>query len=328
MTAAALTLKCALTQEGILKVGETILPPIVEPISSPPTEEPDEKTKDDAIPKRKPSLNMFSTALWDAFELAFAMRGIGWKFGRGVYIPKNRRPHQRGPFLKATAWNFFKNFLIMDFVLAVFKLMPGLGTPAGGSIYYSELPLIPRYAVAFGISIISGFVLLSGFDVLADGGALIGVGLLGQSPSQWPPILKNPWGAQSLHEFWGRRWHQTLREPFLVFGGYPGRWLAGRNGWIIGTFLASGLMHELSVYLLGRGLDHRVIVFFFLQGVGVLLEKAWTKTIGHRVGGIPGRVWTYLMVLGLGQITRECYGLGELSFQISDEFSFDSGRLV
>lgn len=88
----------------------------------------------------------------------------------------------------------------------------------------------------------------------------------------------------------------------MVLGGIPGQWVAGRAGAVIGTFLASGLYHELGFYLIDRGFDHRVTFFFLLQSLAFVLEELYTRYTGRRVGGWAGRVWTYLWILGIGQM--------------------------
>ena len=62
------------------------------------------------------------------------------------------------------------------------------------------------------------------------------------------------------------------------------------------------LYHEAAIYTLGRGFDVRVVLFFFLQGEAVLLERLWKKVTGKRVGGAIGKLWTYVIVLGGGQM--------------------------
>ncbi|KAI0795077.1 hypothetical protein C8Q75DRAFT_525894 [Abortiporus biennis] len=303
LTALALTLQYALTPEGTLRVNESSLPAINEP-SLQHTEDEPSKTQES---KAKSSSSIFPFWFSDTLDLISSMRGIGWQFGRGVFIPKDHRPHQRGPFLLTTLRTFFLNFLLMDLSLVIFHLIPGIGSPGGGSLYFTNLPLVPRQLIALAITILSALALIPGFRVLECIPTLIGVGLLGHSPSQYPPIEMNPWGADSLHDFWGKRWHQTLRQTFLIFGGYPGRFFIGRTGWVLGTFLASGFFHEYGTYVLDKGLDHRVTAFFFLQGVGMMIEKVYSRTTGRRVKGLLGRLWTYLFVLGLGQLTLDAW---------------------
>ena len=88
----------------------------------------------------------------------------------------------------------------------------------------------------------------------------------------------------------------------MVLGGIPGRWLAGRVGMVFGVFIASGLFHEFSSYILPGQLDHRVTLFFTLQAVGILLEDLYRKLTGKKVGGLAGRAWAYFFVIGLGQL--------------------------
>lgn len=142
--------------------------------------------------------------------------------------------------------------------------------------------------------------------------SIVGVGFLCQSPAAWPPMMDNPWASTSLHELWSKRWHQLMRRSFIVAGGIPGQWVAGRAGRVLGTFIASGLYHDLAAYTLPGPMDFRPTLFFALQGVGVLLEDLYREITGRRVEGLAGRVWTYLFVIGFGQVcgtfiyTRVC----------------------
>ena len=108
-----------------------------------------------------------------------------------------------------------------------------------------------------------------------------------------------------MHEFWSRRWHQILRHTFMVMGGYPGEWLAGSAGRLFGAFLASGIFHELGFYLGGSPVDFRVILFFVLQAIGILAEKAYTAYTGRKVGGWLGFAWAALFVAVIGQVCSE-----------------------
>src|SRR5260221_13863012 len=96
--------------------------------------------------------------------------------------------------------------------------------------------------------------------------------------------------GQSLHKFWARCWHQLFRQTFLVFGGIPGRKIAGDVGLVLGTFLASGLFHECTILAMGGSWDSRVPLFFLLQGGSVLGERIWKRVTGRRVNGFLGRL--------------------------------------
>lgn len=241
--------------------------------------------------------------LWfeDAVELLFAFRGVGWDFGKYVHIPPETKPLERRAFLIATLNSFAYNYFALDLIESSLKLVPGVGTPTGGSIFFPSLPPLERYAFSTAIHIASGCALMTGFQMIYDLSTLIGVGLLGHDPTSWPPVIDNPWISTSLNEFWAKRWHQLLRQTFIVMGGIPGQMIAGRIGMVLGTFLASGLYHECASIAMGREWDSRVVVFFAMQGVFVMLERVWRQVFGKRVGGWPGRIWVYFVIMVLGQ---------------------------
>ncbi|KAF9468488.1 hypothetical protein BDZ94DRAFT_664427 [Collybia nuda] len=282
----AKSLEYAFTQVGMLKIGE-IRPGLVKGKRSP------------AIQVNRPSHHTITPWLYDAVELAHTLRGLGWKFGQGVHIPKETRPLERIPFLSATLRSFITNFLLLDLLECIIKLFPGVGSPIGGSIFYPNLSPIPRYLISTLIHIMTGTSILFGFKMVYDLITLIAVSVLNSSPTCWPPVTDHPWTADSMHAFWARNWHQLLRQTFLVLGGYPGKWIAGDLGMLLGTFIASGLFHECAMYSMGRGFDHTVSIFFTLQGPVLVLERVWREVTGRRVGGWVGRLWVY-SILFLG----------------------------
>jgi len=163
------------------------------------------------------------------------------------------------------------------------------------------LPPLQRYALSTAVHMASGICIIAGFRMFYELFALIAVGLLRHHPTSWPPIFDNPFASMSLAEFWAKRWHQVLRRTFMVYGGYPGQAVAGRVGLVLGVFLASGLFHECAGLAMGPKWNNGVVAFFFAQGVLILLERVWRRVTGRRVGGWPGRIWVYFVILGLGQ---------------------------
>jgi hypothetical protein len=245
--------------------------------------------------------SVFPPWLQDALDLMFSLRGLGWDFGEGVYMPPDTRPQQRKPFLRATLGSFLTAFLVLDIVESAIKGVPGVGDPLGGSIFFPSLPLHTRYLVSTVIHFLTGVALVAGFSMVYDLITLFAVAVLGHSPSAWPPVMDNPWASQSLHEFWAKRWHQLFRQTFLVFGGIPGRKIGGNVGLVLGTFLASGLFHECTILAMGREWDSRVPLFFLVQGGSVIGERVWKKVTGRRVDGLLGRLWVYFDIMILGQ---------------------------
>lgn len=234
-----------------------------------------------------------ATWLYDAIELVHTQRGLQWKFGQGIYIPKPTRPLERSAFLYATLISLFQNYLILDCLDTLLKIFPGVGSPMGGTMFYPVAPSI-RYTVSTIIHLISGTALIAGFRMLYDLITLIAVVCLDSSPLSWPPIMGNPWRAESMHTFWAKEWHQVLRQTFTIFGGYPGMLIAGDYGMVFGTFLASGLYHACSMHPTRRGFDYSTLVFFASQGPVLMLERLWKRITGRRVGGWMGMLWVYL----------------------------------
>lgn len=283
----AKSLEYALNKEGMLKVGET----------SPGVIEGQGKGKE--VPNgstRRYKLSFVPRAIYDTIELIHTLRGLQWKFGQGIYVPKPNRPQERSSFLYATLISFIWNFLFLDFLESMIKLFPGVGSPLGGSMFYPALSPSWRYTVSTAIHILTGSSILTGFRMVYDLVTLIAVGCLDGSPASWPPVVDNPWNADSMHRLWSKHWHQLLRQTFVVLGGYPGKWLAGDIGLLFGTFTASGLFHECAMYSMGGGYDHAVPIFFSMQAPILLLERLWRKLTGRHVGGWPGRLWVYSIV--------------------------------
>lgn len=160
--------------------------------------------------------------------------------------------------------------------------------------------------------------------------ALVSVILLHSDPRGWPPLMDLPWLSTSLHDFWGRRWHQLLRRPFLLVGGVPfahiyralsgsaskNKNVAQKQGLspsaiAFGTFVASGLHHSLMSYstLRGRPYGYGTFFFFAAQSLGLALETEWRNKTGKRVGGFSGWIWTALWLIIGGQIfSKYCIG--------------------
>jgi len=294
----AKALDFGLSKGGRRKLGEFKPGQIKEPLSS---------NSNGTVPEKPMTIEqpayirMIPSSFREAIELCGSMRGLGWDFGIDVYIPEQTRPLERSPFVRATFLSLIRNFLILDFLESIIKLLPGVGDPQGASIFYPQLPPLQRYAVSTAIHIMTGSCMITGFGMCYDLLTLICVIVLHDPPSSWPPVMNHPWNSDSLHYFWAKSWHQLLRRTFTVLGGYPGKFVAGKVGAVFGTFIASALYHECAIYAMGRGFDYRVPIFFVMQGQLLMLEKVWRTTTGKRVGGWPGRLWVYFVIFVLGQ---------------------------
>jgi D-alanyl-lipoteichoic acid acyltransferase DltB (MBOAT superfamily) len=109
-----------------------------------------------------------------------------------------------------------------------------------------------------------------------------------------PAVQCHPIRARSLAEFWGRRWNRVvsgwLREfVFLPFArrGRP------RLG-VAASFGASALIHSWLIIGLGTGAAAMMAAYFFIQGVGMLIESRMGL---RRVPLIVARLWVAGMLL-------------------------------
>jgi hypothetical protein len=109
------------------------------------------------------------------------------------------------------------------------------------------------------------------------------------------PLMRSPWRATSLAEFWGRRWNTAFHELAWRFTFRPLRRLTGLTGASFAAFFASGLIHELVISVPARGGYGRPTAYFVIQAVGIVMERS---AVGQRLGlsrGVRGWIFTLLV---------------------------------
>jgi len=253
--------------------------------------------------------NSSPSTIVDALDLASNYRGLGWEWSRGLYIPRETRPANRLSFVFCAFLSAVAHTLVCGVLhRAILSLVPvGVGPFPGGSTIFDETLTFPvRYLRASIISIFTVFEIHSGVQTGYNLGAIAGVLVLGQHPSQWPPVFDSPWRATSVSDFWGRRWHQLFRHIFLTLGGHPLSFVLGRTGIVIGAFLASAVIHHLSLVVLNSQVEiWWMLLGFGMMAPGVLAERAFYQLTGRRVGGIAGWVWAMAWVLLWGNMIIE-----------------------
>lgn len=106
-----------------------------------------------------------------------------------------------------------------------------------------------------------------------------GIWILGQHPSQWPPLFGSVEDCYRVGYLWGRGWHQLLRTTLLPWGDFLCTTLnirsknAGQVVRVLVAFILSGLGHANAVYVVSRGkFGRESILFFLLQALGILIE--------------------------------------------------------
>lgn len=180
----------------------------------------------------------------------------------------------------------------------VLCVCPGIDNPEGGSIFDPNLALVPRAASAALCGICSGLCSYATMDSVHHIAMLVGRIVYRQPAFMWPRLFHRPWMSTSIQEFWNFRWHQLARHSFVVYGARPGGALFGRPGAVMGAFAVSAILHHVGLWGVGKGTEFITAGgFFLLMGVGVVMEGAFTRATGIRVGGWFGWLWTMVWTI-------------------------------
>ena len=110
------------------------------------------------------------------------------------------------------------------------------------------------------------------------------------------PIMNRPVVASSVSEFWGKRWNLAFRDYAHVTLFMP---LARKWGAAIGAiagFVFSGVIHELAISLPARGGYGWPMLYFLIQGLGVLGERQFNKWGWWKPGSVASRCWAIAVV--------------------------------
>ncbi|KAG2151595.1 uncharacterized protein EDB93DRAFT_1083287 [Suillus bovinus] len=251
------------------------------------------------------------TAIWNAWDLLFNLRGIGWNWSEGSSIPKsNLGTKSTLEFLLITFAKLVFYVLATDVTSGAARyLSPGTsGSTEGGTIFDASLTPLSRYTRSTIITVLFGSTIYLTVESFYHIYTIQSILLFRQTPSQWPPLFDNPLISTSLTSLWGRRWHQLLRQCFISLGARPFSYLLGRTGGVMGAFVISGALHYFGFKATTRG-NHPIatFVFFNMQGVGIILEGMWKRRTGLRVDGFPGLLWTWVwMVFWAHFMVDEC----------------------
>ena len=226
-------------------------------------------------------------------------RGVGWNWQQELrlVVPKPvSETDSRVVFaLLSTARLALYAFGFDTCIQTIRMLSPDtFGSLNGGSLFDHTLPFHFEFLRAIFACFLAVWMTYFAIQWSYQLSVIVGTILFQQRPSQWPPLFDSPWLSTSLTEFWGRRWHQVLRELVVGLGSRPFGYLFGRVGGILSAFLVSGIFHDIELRAFGGGGNSVAIVgFWMVNGVGIVLERVWTKTTGRRVGGALGWMWTF-----------------------------------
>lgn len=101
----------------------------------------------------------FISLLYEGVELSLNFRGVGWLFGRDSHIPIPHEPrniNNKLVFVLQTLGSMLAHYIGTDIVGCLLKMIPGVNTPDGGSIFAFGNNTFEKYAISMGISALSG----------------------------------------------------------------------------------------------------------------------------------------------------------------------------
>lgn len=161
---------------------------------------------------------------------------------------------------------------------------------------------LPRFATQYVWSATVGLFLLL-FLVRAGAHTLacLGIALGGLPPDGYVEPADRPWAADGLHTFWSARWHGYLVPTMRFYSAVvvPRAVVpAPAARAVLGPFVAfavAAVLHDVfllpAVAFPARPHLSAISLYFVLQPVGMLAERAFARLTGRRVRGPLGRLW-------------------------------------
>ena len=171
----------------------------------------------------------------------------------------------------------------VEWMQAVAKTLLGAALYFGLSRYFRD-PLAVGWVGMAGIIFLLHF---GGFHLLSLTWRTIGVCA--------EPIMRQPLAAQSLGDFWGRRWNLAFNELAERFVFRPSVRRLGVTAAGLLAFFVSGLIHEAAISLPAGGGWGLPTLYFVIQGIAGAFERS---RAGRRLGlrhGWRGRAFTLVV---------------------------------
>jgi alginate O-acetyltransferase complex protein AlgI len=123
-------------------------------------------------------------------------------------------------------------------------------------------------------AVLATLLLLPALSFLLHFGAFgVLAGLWRAAGAEVGPLFRAPWRAESLGEFWSRRWNLAFSEMTSVSVYRPLAVRLGRRAALFAAFLFSGLLHEMAISLPVRAGYGRPLLYFAIHGALAQVER-------------------------------------------------------
>jgi len=142
-------------------------------------------------------------------------------------------------------------------------------------------------------------ILLIGLSLILHFGMLnISAGVLRLKGIAAYPLFRQPAKALSLTEFWSKRWNLAFSEMTSLTIFRPFKSKTGSAVALMASFIFSGFLHELALSIPVKGGYGLPTLYFVLQGLLVLVEKALSNNgILFLKNKLIARVWVFFWLV-------------------------------
>jgi alginate O-acetyltransferase complex protein AlgI len=178
---------------------------------------------------------------------------------------------------------------IREFLFAAVKLMIGIALLVGSSYISPDNELLRGWVGMIGIVFILHFGV---FHLLSAMWRAAGVTAR--------PLMAWPMLADSVSEFWGKRWNTAFRDLTHRYLFRPLTTRFGAGTALLVGFIFSGLVHDLVISVPAHGGYGGPTVFFLIQAAALFAERS---AVGRRIGlGHGLRGWAFTMAVLLAPL--------------------------
>ncbi|SGY94131.1 BQ5605_C037g11631 [Microbotryum silenes-dioicae] len=273
-------------------------------------------------------------------HLLVSMRGIGWAFGPPPRCSARPHPMSHAKYLRRVlldlVWSHCTLVTCSYIILtphstrasAIARHFPSLSVARVESLAFSCAALSLGVAAVAGLTLGFTCVSLMLFTLTGLLRTILPVRLRPPpfDPRQYPRLFQIRLPT-SVAKFWSEQWHYFFARPFKVLGYEPtmaivspilGKTIAQAAA-VMAVFAISAWLHEHALWSalhtfhisnpahLPWTTRWGSVIYFLSQGVGVVVEGAFTSMTKRKVGKTLGAVWTLFWIAGPGVLLSSCW---------------------